>query len=898
LFWASLAEAQTPVLNPRFLEFNASTDHSATLPTGGAAVTRYDLEFYNIGAASPFQTNSLGKPTPNGSGVIRIDLSATFGALPTGVTYEARVTAIGPGGAGRSGLSNQFAFTNPCAPTISPTGTSVGSAAGTGTVSVTNGSGCAWTAVSNAGWLTITSGASGSGSGSVGFSFAANAAPSTRTGTLTIAGQSFSVTQAAGCTFAISPTSLSVTSGARTGTVSVSAGAGCAWAAASTASWITVTGGASGSGNGTVGYSIAANTSISSRTGVVTIAGQAFTVTQGGLPCTATLSPSGVSVAAAATTGAIALSIPAGCAWTAADDASWVSISSGASGSGDGTVAYSVAANPDSTQRTATITVAGQSFGITQAGVVCSTTISPTASSPTHAGGSGTVAVTANAASCAWTATSNASWITLTGGASGSGSGTVSYSVAVNTATTGRTGTMSIAGQTLTVTQAAAPCAYSISPTQASIGPATGTHTIAITTTAGCAWTAAESAGWISITNGASGTGSATVTYTVAANTGIVARSADITVAGQNFTVTQAGQPCTYTLAPAGASVGAGATTGSVSVTSLTGCTWTASSSNGWITVTGGSSGSGTGTVAYSVAANQTTSPRTGTLTIGGQAFTVTQAGGACTYAASPASQSFVAAGGSGTVTVTAQAGCAWTGSTSAPWITISSGTGSGNGSFGYQVTANSASTPRSGTIAVGGQVVTISQAEAPCTYTLSPSSVSVGGDVSSGSFAVGAAAGCGWTSTSSAAWLTISGSGNGTGNGTVGYSVAANTTPAARTATINVAGQTFTVTQAGVPCTFTLSTTSLSVSAPAATGAVSVTSGAGCAWTAVSSAAWITVTGGTSGSGSGSVSLSMAANTGSGMRSGTITVAGQTVTALRPGSPSPQVRPAMVPAW
>ncbi len=53
-------------------------------------------------------------------------------------------------------------------------------------MTVTAGSGCAWTATSNAGFLTITSGASGSGNGTVNYSVAA--ASSSRTGTLTIAG--------------------------------------------------------------------------------------------------------------------------------------------------------------------------------------------------------------------------------------------------------------------------------------------------------------------------------------------------------------------------------------------------------------------------------------------------------------------------------------------------------------------------------------------------------------------------------------------------------------------------------------------------------------------------------------------------------------------------------------
>ncbi len=65
---------------------------------------------------------------------------------------------------------------------------------------------CAWTASSNAlPWLTITSGASGTGNGSVGLSIAANTGAA-RTGTATIAGQTFTVNQAAfvaPCTYSI-----------------------------------------------------------------------------------------------------------------------------------------------------------------------------------------------------------------------------------------------------------------------------------------------------------------------------------------------------------------------------------------------------------------------------------------------------------------------------------------------------------------------------------------------------------------------------------------------------------------------------------------------------------------------------------------------------------------------
>ena len=86
-------------------------------------------------------------------------------------------------------------------------------------------------------------------------------------------------------------------------------------------------------------------------------------------------------------------------------------------------------------------------------GGTCSYSISPTTASFAAAGGTNTVSVTAGAG-CAWTASSNASFITVTAGASGSGSGATSYSVAANPNTTSRTGTLTIAGQTHTVTQA------------------------------------------------------------------------------------------------------------------------------------------------------------------------------------------------------------------------------------------------------------------------------------------------------------------------------------------------------------------------------------------------------------------------------------------------------------
>ncbi|GEM_PF-1879959 len=101
---------------------------------------------------------------------------------------------------------------------------------------------------------------------------------------------------------------------------------------------------------------------------------------------------------------------------------------------------------PGAANFTVTATVTGGGGGN------CSFTISPTSRSLPAAGGLGNVSVTTTAG-CNWTATSNASFINILPPASGSGSGSITYSVAANTGANSRTGTLTVAGQTFTLTQ-------------------------------------------------------------------------------------------------------------------------------------------------------------------------------------------------------------------------------------------------------------------------------------------------------------------------------------------------------------------------------------------------------------------------------------------------------------
>jgi hypothetical protein len=83
-----------------------------------------------------------------------------------------------------------------CSYLVTPSSQSLSQPAGSGSVTVATQSGCAWTAVSNAAWITVSSGSNGTGNGTVNYSAAENAAAKSRSGTLTIAGKTFTVTQA------------------------------------------------------------------------------------------------------------------------------------------------------------------------------------------------------------------------------------------------------------------------------------------------------------------------------------------------------------------------------------------------------------------------------------------------------------------------------------------------------------------------------------------------------------------------------------------------------------------------------------------------------------------------------------------------------------------------------
>ena len=212
------------------------------------------------------------------------------------------------------------------------------------------------------------------------------------------------------------------------------------------------------------------------------------------------------------------------------------------------------------------------------------------------------------------------------------------------------------------------------------------------------------------------------------------------------------------------------------------------------------------------------------------------------------------------------------------PWVTIlSGGSGAGNGTVTYALSANTISTDRTGTLVIDSQVFTITQQGISCSFTVSPTKRTHGFGAASNFFTVNTATGCLWSVVNTNPWLTVVGSGSGFGTNNVGYLVADNPSPAERIGYLNVQGATMLITQRATTCTYTITPTNRALSFLADTGAVSVTSGTGCGWTATTTNSWITLAGGTNGSGNGSFTYAVPTNFTATARTGTVTVASQT---------------------
>jgi hypothetical protein len=217
---------------------------------------------------------------------------------------------------------------------------------------------------------------------------------------------------------------------------------------------------------------------------------------------------------------------------------------------------------------------------------------------------------------------------------------------------------------------------------------------------------------WLSIVSAASA-GTGDVRFSAQPNTSPDPRTGTLTIAGLTYTVTQAGAACSYALSPAQIAVAStGASSSFGFSTAVSGCTPAPVSYAGWIEVTGTTAGD----VQFTVAANPSTTTRSGSIRLGDSYFTVVQSGAACGYSINTASHSFGPNGGPGTLLGSPTAvGCNPDFGTDSPsFITLLGLTGPSGNIFtlNFEIAPFPSVTPatRFGRVTFGGQISTVKQ--------------------------------------------------------------------------------------------------------------------------------------------------------------------------------------------
>lgn len=565
-----------------------------------------------------------------------------------------------------------------------------------------------------------------------------------------------------------------------------------AWSAVASEPWITIVNGTSGNGNGTITFNVAENPYAVIRNSTISITCATITevcsIEQAGAIATLTIVPTSVDFAYSAFF-ARAIAVTTNTQWTATTEDGWLVITGG-SGLGNGNVVYNVAANPDITSRGGTISISGGGITLTclvnQADAPPNLSIFPESHTPDGSGGENYYFdVSSN---IDWVVTANDSWIHITFNPTGSGSEVSQYGVDANSNTIARVGTLTVSGGGLTVThtvyQAAAAASLVLAPELSM--PDSSLHTgEIITVTCNTSWAASTESSWITITNG-SGSGNGTITYNVAANPDMTARNGSIVVAAGGVTmvsyINQSAAAANLTLSSLSSSPANTAQIG-LSVGVITNTNWSASTLDGWITITDGS-GSGNGNVVYNIDANPNTSIRTGTITVTGGGITVihtiNQVAAGISITIDPMLSEPGNGAQSGQINVTSNS--SWSSSTVASWITITSGSGTNNGTVTYNITTNAYAFTRTGTINVTAgtttRTCTITQAASAPYLTVTPNLVSNPGIAASNQI-ITVTTNTAWTASLPPAvtWTSISSGASGIGDGQIVYNVQSGST-------------------------------------------------------------------------------------------------------------------------
>jgi len=331
----------------------------------------------------------------------------------------------------------------------------------------------------------------------------------------------------------------------------------------------------------------------------------------------------------------------------------------------------------------------------------------------------------------------------------------------------------------------------------------------------------------------------------------------------------------------------------SINVTGAPGCRFEAANVPSWLSPWGPSPyimpPSGTFSYVIKALPNPSGAERSASFYLANQLVTVTQPVSATCPSmpyVTPTITRIGYQGGSGTAYVSAPATCPWFISDMPAFASLTSASsGKGNGSFTYSVPANPGSTSRS----ASGQLLAAAQSasftftqdgppQCPTAPSISLSSTTfpaAGGTINA---TVSAAPTCPWTVSALPAWVKLATAASGTGNGSFALTASANK-GFALSGSGQVSGpgvaSTFNLLQEASPCaSWSVSPTSVRASNTGATGSFTVKADASCSWNLSAAPSWITISGASNGSGNGTISYSIAPNSGT-SRSSTLSLSG-----------------------
>ena len=489
----------------------------------------------------------------------------------------------------------------------------------------------AWSATVSADWLTISPSSGEAGKNSVKVEVEENRTGQPRSATITISDkesmQKVSVTvrqEALKASLTVSPESLEFS--ANKGEEMLNVTSNTDWVITKDAEWITLDSD-KGKGLATIAAGVTENTSLTSRTGSITVSTsdgsvkKTVSVRQSGAAVVFSVDKNEHSVAAAG--GDFTVKVTRNIGYKINSQPEWVKQPDKANSGNVDTYTFTAEANTSTEAREGVIVFCNDNnecvpVTVKQAGANATLSASPAELTFTANTESKSLDVTSNTA---WTAASGASWAKLNK-TNGSGNAQIAVTAEENTAITQRSATITIktadgkATATVKVTQSAANVIFSVDKNEHSVAAAGGDFTVKVTRNIG--YKINSQPDWVKQTGKASSGNVDTYTFTAEANTSTEAREGVIVFCNDNnecvpVTVKQAGANATLSVSPASMTFTAKSESKTFTVTSNT--DWTMTSDAAWVKLSA-TDGSGNAQVTVTAEENTATKQRIATITL------------------------------------------------------------------------------------------------------------------------------------------------------------------------------------------------------------------------------------------------------------------------------------------